>query len=287
MKSLGFACVSVAVTALALFGSGWGSGAEQGALVPGARYVAMGSSFASGPGVAPSADAVPARCGRSAANYAQQFARKRGLALTDVSCSGAQSAHVLEAWGDLAGQLDALTPATALVTLTIGGNDIGYIGGLINASCAFVAAQSGGDQSQGACRAVTQPTVQDYKGLEARMMAIAAQVRARAPKAKLIFVTYAAVLPPEGLCAATPVSAQQAKASRAIARTLDAITANVAAASGAALLDAASITRDHHACAAEPWMQGYVPEPDWVRAVPYHPTREGMTAIAQALDGML
>lgn len=251
----------------------------------GSHYVAMGSSFASGPGVLPSAGTVPARCGRSAGNYAQQLARLRGLDLTDVTCSGAKTAHVLGPWGDIPAQLEAISPQTRLVTLTIGGNDIGYIGGLLNASCAFAAPQA--DAPQTRCRPITVPTQRDYIDLEASLMAITAQVRQRAPKARLIFVNYAAVLPPEGVCPATPLMLAQANASRAIASRLEAVTAKAAQASGAELLDAASITRDHHACAPAPWMQGYAADADWVKVVPYHPTKAGMTAIAEALSDLL
>ena len=77
------------------------------ALFPaGAHYVAMGSSFAAGPGVGTPAETPTDRCSRSAANYAQQLARKRNLHLTDVSCGGATTAHVLGPWNELPAQVD-------------------------------------------------------------------------------------------------------------------------------------------------------------------------------------
>lgn len=251
---------------------------------PGAHYVAMGSSFASGLGVAPSAKAEPARCGRSAQNYAQQAARMLALELDDVTCSGAATRHILGPWGDTPAQVDALRADTALVTVTIGGNDIGYIGGLLNASCAYLAAQNGGEAK---CRTSSAPTPASYEALEEQMRAIAAQVTARAPKAILVFVNYAAVLAPEGTCALTPLPPTQADASREIARRLEQITARAASQADARLIDAASLTAAHHACAQEPWMQGYKPNPDWRTHVPYHPTKAGMTAVAEALAAVL
>ncbi|MFJ5829446.1 hypothetical protein [Streptomyces sp. NPDC093089] len=46
-------------------------------------------------------------------------AEAEGYALTDVTCGGATTDTVI------ATQLDALSPTTKLVTLTIGGNDLG------------------------------------------------------------------------------------------------------------------------------------------------------------------
>ena len=61
----------------------------------GSRYVAMGSSFAAGPGIAPRAPASPRRAGRSAGNYARLVARALGLDLHDVTFSGATTGDIL------------------------------------------------------------------------------------------------------------------------------------------------------------------------------------------------
>jgi hypothetical protein len=64
----------------------------QAALMPepdtvstGARYVALGSSLAAGPGVGRRAPGSPRRAGRSSANYAHLVARRLGLQLEDVT----------------------------------------------------------------------------------------------------------------------------------------------------------------------------------------------------------
>jgi hypothetical protein len=61
----------------------------------GSRYVAMGSSFAAGPGITPRASASPRRAGRSAGNYAHLVARALGLELRDVTYSGATTSDIL------------------------------------------------------------------------------------------------------------------------------------------------------------------------------------------------
>jgi hypothetical protein len=59
-------------------------------------------------------------CQRSPDAYAPLIAAARGYSLTFVACSGATTAEVISS------QLGALSPSTALVTITIGGNDTGF-----------------------------------------------------------------------------------------------------------------------------------------------------------------
>jgi lysophospholipase L1-like esterase len=252
-------------------------------LAAGDHYVAMGSSFAAGPGITTAADTPPTRCGRSSDNYAHQLARRLNLVLTDVSCGGATTAHVLGNWNELPPQLDALKRDTRLVTVTIGGNDVGYIGSLMAASCA-------GDASSAVCKGLAArrpagqsvPTVPDeaaWQLLETRLNAVAAEVRQRAPDARLIFVDYLSVIPRRALCGLTPIEPERAKLSLGTARHLAAITARAARSAGAGLIRASSLSTGHDACAATPWTTGLV-----VDRAPYHPNLAGMTAVADALE---
>ena len=166
----------------------------------GAKYVAMGSSYAAGPRVGTPADSASDRCARSRDNYAHQLARQRHLALTDVSCGGATTAHILGAWRELPAQLDAVDSATRLVTVTIGGNDVSYMTLLAAGACK-------GASAGRACRAAPiVPTDSTYAALEARLTAIAQTVKTRAPKARMVFVQYFTVLPSAGTCEVLPMS---------------------------------------------------------------------------------
>jgi lysophospholipase L1-like esterase len=266
------------------------------ALPASARYVAMGSSYASGPGITQAADARDPRCSRSSDNYAHQIARSLKLDLIDVSCSGATTKHVLEGWNELAPQIDALTPDTALVTVTIGGNDLGYIGRLFAASC------NGGDTSADAVQAVcagmraragaagtSLPVAPDpaaWAAVEAGLTAIAHEVHRRAPRARLIFVEYLTALPPGATCAAVPLSPTDAQAARDTYDRLARLTEVVARRSGAGVLPVAALSRGHDACAREPWVTSFVPSAPGA-FVPYHPNLAGMTAVAAALAAKL
>lgn len=262
----------------------------------GARYVAMGSSFASGAGIAPFEAGAPARCQRSTENYAHQLARVRKLTLVDVTCGGATTAHILGPWGELPPQIDALTPDTALVTLTIGGNDVGYIGGLVVSSCPRPAAP--GAPLQPVCKmiaaagsgSVKLPTASEegWRKVEASLTAIVREIRRRAPRARIVLVDYLTVLPRDATCAQAPVPPDAAKAARAIAARLAQVTADVARRNGAELLPAAALSVSaHNACAAVPWMAGFIAPAGNGAFAPYHPNLAGMTAIARALDRML
>lgn len=257
--------------------------AGSASLPAGAKYVAMGSSFAAGPGITQSADVPQSRCGRSIDNYAQQIARRRGLELIDVSCGGAMTANILGPWSELPAQMDAVDADTRLVTVTVGGNDVGYIGGLFGASCVFIADQRGDDTPR-SCPPITEPDEAAFAALEERMAQIPMQVRQRAPNARVVFVDYLTVLPPSGACEATPMSDAHADLGRSIARRLRETTARAAERGGADVLRASQLSAERSACAAEAWMNGF-PASDG--GSPYHPNLEGMTAVADALEQLL
>jgi hypothetical protein len=83
---------------------------------PGSRYVAMGSSFAAGPGLPARVPGSPRRVGRSTGNYAHLVARALGLDLHDVTFSGATASDILgPSSAGRAAQLDVVTPETSLV----------------------------------------------------------------------------------------------------------------------------------------------------------------------------
>jgi lysophospholipase L1-like esterase len=255
-------------------------------LPAGSRYVAMGSSFAAGPGIAMEPTTQGGRCWRSPQNYPRQLARRLHLSLVDVSCSGATTEHLLGPWADLPPQINAVTPETRLVTITIGGNDLAYVGGLIMASCREAARAQGGDGAK--CPVLPAPDEARYARMAANLGAIAAAVRQGAPSARLVFVEYLTILPDAdtttGTCAAIPLPAGQAETSRAIASRLAAITDAAARAAKAEVIPAA-LSHGHDACSAEPWVSGYSAMGHG--PVPYHPNLAGMTALADALATML
>lgn len=262
-----------------------GAAQARPAIPAGAHYVALGSSFAAGPGITVSADTPPNRCTRSVDNYARQVARKLKLDLSDVSCGGATTGHILGPWNELPPQLDALRPDTKLVTITIGGNDVGYIAGLFKAACA-ADASAALCHSMAARRAAqvapVEPDEAAWQTLEARFDQIIAEVKRRSPDARLIFVDYLTILPPKTICALTPADPEGVARARVKAARLAALTARAAARGEAGLVRASRLSAKHHACASRPWTTGFT-----TPGVPYHPTLKGMTAVSAALERVI
>ena len=86
----------------------------------GARYVALGDSYASGVG-AGSYTAESGSCNRSTNAYPAVWAATNAPAsYVSVACSGATTTSVLNS------QLSALSSTTTLVSVTVGGNDVGF-----------------------------------------------------------------------------------------------------------------------------------------------------------------
>lgn len=250
-------------------------------LPEGARYVAMGSSYAAGPGVGDKVEDGPARCGRGTLSYSRVLAARLKLDLVDASCSGAVTAHVLGPWNELPAQLDALPADTRLVTITIGGNDVRFVTNLGAGACAV---QKAAGLTPPYCPAFAPPTEAEWAALAGNMTQIAREIRRRAPRAQVVFVDYVTIAPPTGTCMALGVAEDNAAQARAVAARLAALTARVARANGARILAASRLTRDHSACAADPWSLGARMKPG---GVPMHPAIPAHAAIAGALETML
>src|SRR5688500_1223392 len=83
------------------------------------RYVALGDSYSSGTGTG--TYDLDGRCQRSRYAYPPRVAKRRSnLKLVFAACAGATTDDVLLT------QASRLNAATRLVTITIGGNDVGF-----------------------------------------------------------------------------------------------------------------------------------------------------------------
>lgn len=291
------AVISLALAAAMLTGGTWtparaarAAPAETAAeSLEGQLYVAIGSSFAAGPMLPPAKPGAPPRCGQSMSNYPTLLAQRLGMVLVDRSCSGATTDHVLGPWSEVPPQIGGVTPDTRLVTLTIGGNDLSYIGNLFTATCLFNAqltpVSAGKPQ---ACAPMRVPTEQDYARDEQQLNAIARAVRAIAPRARLVFVQYLTPLPPPGaLCAVTPVSEENAAVVREIGRRLSEITERAAQANGAIVIPMDRASATHTPCDAEPWMIGFPARYDGRQGLQWHLNLAGMQATADGIAQQL
>ena len=246
------------------------------------RYVALGSSMAAGPGIAPRDKTAPLLAARSAANYPHLVAQRLGLDFVDVTYSGATTAHVLtDRQNGEPPQVDALDGTEALVTITIGGNDVGYVP-LLTAA-ALPGAVRSVPVLGGRLRELLDPTARDRALVEVgpALENVGRETRARAPRARVLFVDYLTLLPPAGEDA-SPLSGADAALGRRVAATLERLTVEAAAATGCEVVRASDASRDHHAWSADPWTtkpsRFGLPLPG--RPFPAHPNAAGMRAVA-------
>jgi lysophospholipase L1-like esterase len=179
------------------------TGQESSAVVSsGDRYVAMGSSFAAAPGIGHRVAGSPRAAGRSSGNYAHLVARRLNLNLDDVTFSGATTHDILTATASgRPAQVDAVTGPTRLVTITGGGNDVGYAPRILLSSLPRVVRAIPSVRRRMDSFAEQDLMEQRFETLRENLLEIAAQVQRRAPGCNLIFVDYLTVLPPD---AATP-----------------------------------------------------------------------------------
>jgi GDSL-like Lipase/Acylhydrolase family len=256
------------------------------------NYVAMGSSYAAGPGIGTRAPGSVALCQQSSENYAHLFAQKRHLELKDVSCGGATTQSILRAWRGLPPQLDAVDADTTLVTITVGGNDVFFMSNLFAWSCENAPDRVRPAARLGICRAPASDADVEtaFAGLEGNFQKIVAGVHERSPKAKIVFVNYLTLLPATGSCPGKlPLTEEEIEKIRAVAARLAAITRKAAQETGSTLVKASDLTKGHDVCSADPWVYGFEfpGSPTGFNPVPYHPKLQTMQAIADALDRTL
>ncbi|MFT3729797.1 MAG: SGNH/GDSL hydrolase family protein [Terricaulis sp.] len=254
-------------------------------LPEGARYVNMGSSFAAGAGTGPAPEGSTPRCYQSTLSYAHLLAARMHLALTDVSCGGATSTHLIGPWNELPAQIEAVTADTRLVTITVGGNDVAYAANLIAGSCE----QSEIIHAAGLALPCPHafPVAEDaFAHLEANLRALTQQLAQRAPHARVVFIQYV-TLAPRTQCANSRLSDEVAARLRATGVRLAEITARVARDSGATLLPMDVLSRDHTTCDAEPWSLGLPRDYQESQGAPWHPNRRAQEVIAQKLEEVI
>lgn len=254
------------------------------------HYVALGDSYASGPFI-PNQSLNPIGCARSDHNYAHDLARSSGIpTLVDVSCGGAVSADMTGTQsvplGSNPPQFNALTANTDLVTVTIGGNDIGFTS--IIETCAE---ESITNPIGHPCQSHFSPGGTDE--LTARINADASTIagvlhgiRARSPHAKVVLVGYLPILPAvRGCWPLVPVAIGDVPYLTRVEQNLNSMLGAQAKAAGDTFVNAGLLT-GHDACQPESvrWVEGLVP---MTTAFPFHPNAAGMTAVAAAIRSAL
>lgn len=216
-------------------------------------YVALGDSYAAGVGAPAYLDAT---CLRSTGGYPSLLAAADSLSpFTFNACSGATTADLL------ANQLTGLDKTTKVVTVTIGGNDLGFSSGLgtcmqgTDADCATVVA---------AAETFARQT------LPGRLDTVYAAVKKAAPRAAVVVTGYAHFFETSATdCAAVPpASLTKRVALNEAVDVLDATIKQRATRAGARFADVRGAFASHGLCGDDPWLHG-------LDATAFHPNADG------------
>lgn len=247
------------------------------------EYVALGDSFVSGP-LIPIQESLT--CLRSTNNYPHRLAASLGVAeLRDVSCGGAVTDNLYTAQGDNPPQIEALDADTDLVTLSLGGNDVGFINIILNCVTLIPAGTPCQDKYVVDGVDTLAATIDAYAPeLDAALQ----DVRAAAPEAEVLVVGYPALLPESGpgcwpTMAFAPGDVPYLRDSE---KHLNAVLAEQAAANGATYVDLYAPSIGHDACAS-PLTRYVEPLVPLNLAAPVHPNARGMRAAARTVETYL
>ncbi len=279
-KSLLVLLVAVALFALT---------AASAAAAPSLRgaYVALGDSYTSGPAI-PNQDIAAGQCYRSDHNYPHLVAPTLGAtAFRDASCSGAQTKDMTgiqaaDVGPDNPPQFDRLDANTRLVTLGIGGNDIGFVS--IFEDCASPTPTGHPCQDHYVVNGHDELR-QRITATAPKIAAVLQGIKARSSKARILVVGYPAIFPDTGTGCwpQMPLAPDDVPYLRGIEKALNGMLARTAAANHATYVDTYTPSLGHDACqplTINRWIEPVVPNQP---AAPVHPNAAGERGMANAV----
>jgi lysophospholipase L1-like esterase len=228
------------------------------------RYVALGDSYSSGTGTG-QYDSSSGSCNRSPLAYPALWnAAHRPSSFAFVACSGATTQDVVLT------QAAALSAATTLVTVSVGGNDVGF--GDVVTTCTV-----GSDQD--CANAVQKATAAAQNDLPAKLDQTYDTIRGAAPSAKVIVMGYPRLFE-TGVCW---LSANKRTTLNNAADILAGVISGRAAAAHFTFVDGRPAFAGHGICAGSAWINGVV----WPVGDSYHPNRAGhANGYLPALNGV-
>lgn len=205
----------------------------------GAGYVALGDSFSAGVGTRNSVDED---CYRSPLGYPALVAEAEGLDLSYQSCTGAVTGDVL------GGQLGTLGTDTDLVTITIGGNDVGFTDVVIACGQPGWLADCQGAIDEG--RAILQGR------LPGDLDAVLGQIGTRAPNAEVKVGAYPHLFNGEDCNVLTFFSEEEMTEINTATDELATLIQQRTSAAGFGFVDPRADFVGHAVCDDEEWING-------------------------------
>ncbi|EDY46657.1 SGNH/GDSL hydrolase family protein [Streptomyces sp. SPB074] len=249
------------------------------------HYAALGDSYSSGAGIPPQTDTF---CARSGDNYPGLLAASLPFtATTDVTCGGAETTRVAGPQGSASPQIDAVRADTDVVTVGIGGNDMG-IGGAV-ARCVLLAhlAPQGSPCKASYTLFGTDEIDARVNTTAPRIAGVLRAVRAKAPHARIFLVGYPAIVPDDGSACRDilPLAVGDFPWFRVKIKNFNAMLARQAAANGATYVDTYTPSTGHDAC--EPAGVRWIEPTDTAAGSGLHPNAAYHRSTADTLTRLL
>lgn len=204
------------------------------------HYAALGDSYSSGTGTR---DYLPdsGRCMRGTSAYPQLWARSHDVdEFAFDACAGATTDDLV------ANQLDDLDRNTTLVTMTIGGNDVGFA--QVIRHCLLT-------DDAGCAARVEHGEDRARDELPAKLDRAFHAVADKAPNAKIVVLGYPHLNEPGACDVPGYTAAKRARINRG-ADLLDRVVAEHARAAGMRFVDTRDQFAGHGVCGDQPWING-------------------------------
>jgi lysophospholipase L1-like esterase len=220
------------------------------------NYVAMGDSYSSGVGTG--SYTLDSACKRSVYAYPYLFTQKHTMgSFAFVACSGAKTTDLI------AKQLPSLNASTNLVTMTIGGNDIGFASLIQQCTLSN-------------CTATLESTTANLKTtLGPALNTAFADVRSAAPNATVIVLGYPHVFSTASCFGTLGISSAEERDANALADALDSLISGYASTYHFTYESALGPWTGHAVCSSSAWLNGL----NLLNTgESYHPNRAGHSA---------
>lgn len=222
------------------------------------RYVALGDSYSSGTGTR---TYYESGCQRSVYSYPYLLSQQRAnTQLVHAACSGAKTGNVLSS------QVGSLTASTAIVTITIGGNDAGFTG--VVTECAKPEWASVCDTRVAEAQSFIRNT------LPGRLDQVYSQIKSRSPNARVIVLGYPRLFNGVDCNAGTYFDSNDMTMLNQTADLLNSVTSGRAAAYGLTFKNPTTAFTGHAICSSTEWLNG-LSNPT---SESYHPNRTGQAS---------
>jgi lysophospholipase L1-like esterase len=221
------------------------------------NYVALGDSYASGLGAGHYSGGS---CDRSSGAYPQLWANANHPAsFAFVACSGATTTDVIN------NQISALSAATTLVSVTIGGNDVGFSS--VMETCVL-------GSTSDCVNAVNQAEAEARSQLPGALNTLFGDISARAPRATVVVTGYPEFYDLSRSSGCIGLSTTDHTALDGGADLLDSVISTAAEQAGFAYAAVRSAFTGHEICDSSSWLHSV----DWLNlGDSYHPTASGQS----------